>query len=948
MDATLIKPGKLIRTRNREWIVLPSNDKDLLRIKPLGGTESEITCIFQPFQFSNEQIEEVYFEEPKEDDIGDLQSAKLLYDSLRLSFRDASGPFRCLAKLNFTPRAYQMVPMIMALRQSEPVRLFIADDVGIGKTVESLMIARELLDRRIIKRFAVVCPPHLCEQWALEINEKFGLEPVVFRSSTISTLRRQTPVSENPFHYYPIQVVSIDYMKSSKNSPHFIQNCPELVIVDEIHTCSKGQGKGRQLRHDLIREISKKEQQHLVLLSATPHSGKPEQFQSILSFLDAKYDELELNNATPIQKQNLAKQFVQRRRADIQKWVSKFSREDNTPFPNRTHFEVSYVHSEEYLDIQFEILKLARKIARKDESKDVRKRLNYWTALGLIRGVMSSPKMGFSMLEKRAGKIINDEEAEELGKMDNPIVEDDFSMGDDNSPTYLLSAAKINSDQWKKLVELSKSLQSISGTTKDRKISKLIDLLKLWLEEGLHPIVYCRYINTAKYVGEQLHKKFGNKRGYGILTITSEDPDELRKQKVEEMEKFSHRILVATDCMSEGINLQDNFTAVVHYDLPWNPNRLEQREGRVDRFGQNAKEVKTALLYATNSPMDGILLNVLIKKAREIKKSIGISVPFPENNQSIMETITNAVLLKGGDLGSGQQLMLFQEDPDIKGAEEKIALSYKKIEEIEKATRSIFAQHSVRAQDIENDLSEAIRLIGDMETVENFVIRAVQHLGGQITKKGSGYEILKTGLPVSLHHLFAKEVLRVMFSIPLDDGFKYIARNHPLVDGLCQILIAQSRMSGSKYGVSRASVIRHSSIQLTTTICLFRVRNVIESIASKEQMVAEELHLWGYRGSPSDDDWLDEESCMKMLELQADAEVMDIEKKDYFEDAMEELMESSDIRDDIARNQAKKLIEAHDRFRQAVRAKKEFQVVEPILPMDIMGVYVFVPNTLKH
>jgi superfamily II DNA/RNA helicase len=102
---------------------------------------------------------------------------------------------------------------------------------------------------------------------------------------------------------------------------------------------------------------------------------------------------------------------------------------------------------------------------------------------------------------------------------------------------------------------------------------------------------------------------------------------------------------VATDCMSEGINLQELFTAVIHYDLPWNPNRLEQREGRVDRFGQSAPVVKTALLYGEDNPMDGIVLRVLLQKAREIKKAIGISVPFPENNQSIMQTVTKVLYL---------------------------------------------------------------------------------------------------------------------------------------------------------------------------------------------------------------------------------------------------------------------------------------------------------------
>ena len=186
-----------------------------------------------------------------------------------------------------------------------------------------------------------------------------------------------------------------------------------------------------------------------------------------------------------------------------------------------------------------------------------------------------------------------------------------------------------------------------------------------------------------------------------------------------------------------------------------------------------------------------------------------------------------------------------------------------------------------------------------------------------------------------------------MFSIPLDEGFKYVARNHPLVDALSQILIAESRKPQSLHGVSRASIIKSSSITTATTIALFRVRNVIESLASKEQLVAEELHLWGYEGEPSDEKWIDEKTCMDMLELKADGDLAQVEKEKFFRYAMDEIEEEKDLRHQLARKQAEKLIEAHDRFRQAVRSRKKFQVVEPILPMDIMGVYVFVPNLNK-
>src|SRR5436309_3209972 len=152
--SVLLQPGKLVRLRGREWIVLPSEDKDLLVVKPLGGTEDEIAGIYLPLGVETDQPADARFESPASADLGDIGTARLLYDSARLAFRNGAGPFRALAKLSFRPRAYQMVPLIMALRQ-EAVRLLIADDVGVGKTIEALLVVKELRERRKIKRFAV-------------------------------------------------------------------------------------------------------------------------------------------------------------------------------------------------------------------------------------------------------------------------------------------------------------------------------------------------------------------------------------------------------------------------------------------------------------------------------------------------------------------------------------------------------------------------------------------------------------------------------------------------------------------------------------------------------------------------------------------------------------------------------------------------------------------------
>src|SRR5580692_385109 len=189
MPSTLKSPGRLVSLRGREWVVLPSDDSDVLLLKPLGGSDEEITGIFQSLGFAEDEPSEAIFPNPKKEDLGAFSSARLLLESARLAFRNGAGPFRCLAKLSFRPRAYQMIPLIMALRH-EPVRLLVADDVGIGKTIEALLIVRELLERRIIRRFAVLCLPHLCDQWQEEIRGKVGIEAVVIRSNTQARLDR--------------------------------------------------------------------------------------------------------------------------------------------------------------------------------------------------------------------------------------------------------------------------------------------------------------------------------------------------------------------------------------------------------------------------------------------------------------------------------------------------------------------------------------------------------------------------------------------------------------------------------------------------------------------------------------------------------------------------------------------------------------------------------------
>jgi len=304
--ATQHQPGTLVRYRNRDWMVLPSDDSDILRIKPLGGSEEEETAVFLGLNLPSEKITSASFPEPEPTQLGDFETAKLLFDASRLSFRNSAGPFRCMGKLSFRPRSYQLVPLVMALKQ-DTVRLMIADDVGIGKTVEALIILKEMMERGEVKKFAVICPPHLCEQWQQEIKDKLDIEAEIIRSSTAAKLDRMIPDDQSVFHHIPFQVISIDYIKADKRRGIFINDCPDFIIVDEAHTCALPEGsktKSQQQRHLLLHDIASNPKRNLLLLTATPHSGKDAEFTSLLGLLKPEFGKSTLSTSNKTIKRN--------------------------------------------------------------------------------------------------------------------------------------------------------------------------------------------------------------------------------------------------------------------------------------------------------------------------------------------------------------------------------------------------------------------------------------------------------------------------------------------------------------------------------------------------------------------------------------------------------------------------------------------------------------------
>lgn len=195
------------------------------------------------------------------------------------------------------------------------------------------------------------------------------------------------------------------------------------------------------------------------------------------------------------------------------------------------------------------------------------------------------------------------------------LVEDEAAEATDLAPGALVDEdGEAMIENVRRLKDMAREAEKLAGSD-DRKLQVAHTQISALLTAGFHPIVFCRFIDTAEYVANHLRTKL---KGVEVIAVTGlMNPDD-RKAAVEELaaatQEGKRRVLVATDCLSEGINLQAYFNAVFHYDLPWNPTRLEQREGRVDRFGQPSKVVRTLTLYGKDNQIDGIVLDVLLRK----------------------------------------------------------------------------------------------------------------------------------------------------------------------------------------------------------------------------------------------------------------------------------------------------------------------------------------------
>ncbi len=945
--------GSLVHARGREWVVLPSDDEEALLLRPLGGSEDETVGILPAF----EEVTPATFALPDATDLGDADTCSLLRDAIRLGFRATSGPFRSFGHIAVEPRPYQLVPLLMAMKQS-PVRLLIADDVGIGKTIEAALIARELLDRGEIRRLAVLCPPHLTEQWQIELAEKFHIEAQVVLPSTVRKLERGLGIGDSLFQKYPFTIVSLDYIKSDRRRTEFLRSCPEMVIVDEAHTCASALGgKGTMQRYGLVRDLAAQASRHMLLVSATPHSGKDDVFRALLSFLHPSLAHLPEDlsgKAHESQRKTLAEYFIQRRRGDIRAYMDV-----DTPFPERELQEITWKLSPELQSLLERILSLAQEnLARGQQGTKFQQRISWWSTLALLRAIASSPAAAANTLRNRAIGVDNQDDVEFI---ENAGRQSLFDLADSEEVESLdlmpgADTTDVHADDEEKrrykarLQKLARDAEAICGKT-DTKLHGLTAIAKKLMSTGYAPIIFCRFIPTANYVGEYLRTKI---RDVEVMVVTGMLPPAEREFRIQEMGKKEKRILVCTDCLSEGINLQEYFDAVIHYDLSWNPTRHEQREGRVDRFGQARKTVRIITYYGVDNHIDAVILKVLLRKHEAIRKALGVSVPIPEDAEKIMQAIVEDVLNAPRKAPPRQVLLPGLESPPNTHMTD-IAQSWDKVaKREEKRSRTLFAQQSIKVDDVARELDAANEAAGNSHSVHAFVTESLRRFGVHCTKSDTpiplyDFSFADVAQGIS-RRLVLPKTLQAQFTLPVEQGVTFLSRTHAFVERLASYVLTTALDPLEKSITCRAGVMRTSAVQIRTTLLLCRFRFQLNTfIGVQEHMqehtqLTEECAVLAFSGAPESPLWLTKEEAETVLLAQPTGNILPDQAQNFILKVTEGMQSLYPHVQSVMNERGLALLDAHRRVRTAAKVRGlRYDVIPQGMP-DILGIYVYLPD----
>jgi superfamily II DNA or RNA helicase len=839
--------GDIISLRKRLWRV-DTIEGDILKATCIDGDSAETHRFFIPL----EQIGKDRIPPPHPERIGDVATNRLLVQAFRYSMIHGTAPLMSLRTSAVIPTEYQLAPVIMALNQEARVRMLIADDVGLGKTIEAGLIVSELKSRKLVSRFLVICPQNLREQWQDALRYFFRIDAKILSSVHLRGLERNIPPGMNPWEYYPYIITSIDYIKSDRVRPFALSANWDCVIIDEAHLAAKPHQNVEDesiamLRHTLAKDIAK-EANHLLLLTATPHNGYTDTFASLLSMLDCGIVSGPVHD--PVIDRDVAKDHVcQRRRKDVVNWFRAHAAQKN-PFPTRDQTEVP-------VDLDFpeerEILQelgnygvALLELTRKDERAEVRT-MARWVVLHLHRRALSSPRALRISLTNRLQRITEKiQDRDETPKQSISVeqakavtldeeISSDFS--DDEASERVdrviygsLAALEAERETLMNLIDHARNWTATKDS-KLRELTKKGGYLDFAMRGQYGPrkvLIFTRYKDTLDYLVMEIPKRLKTLDSSHIFAVYGDLNETQRHEVMDAFIEADFGILVTTDCISEGVNLQHMANQVIHYELPWNPNKLEQRNGRVDRYGQPEPEVHIRTLVMRDT-IDASILRVLYEKAQKIREDYGFSPPFFGDDADVIALI--------GEMGldvslPSTQRTLFDSFSEESGSARVVnPFGEEMIEKIK--TESFYGQTDIDLAEVRERMELSEKIIGTREDFQHFVERGLSRYGCNIVNNHDRNQTLKIILS---DELVVPGVPQVIEKATFDErialqetGIDQMNTAHPVVGRLIE-LIKRDVFSPETEVYGRTCVVATPDVAHVTALYHFLVRYTVGGI----------------------------------------------------------------------------------------------------------------------
>jgi superfamily II DNA or RNA helicase len=684
---------------------------------------------------------------------GDGAAFQLTCEAKRIDLAFLFDPMMAVHTANVEPLPHQITAVYESMLPKQPLRFVLADDPGAGKTIMAGLYIRELVMRADARRILIVAPGSLVEQWRDELFEKFGLEFKVY-SSELDIIAP----SGNPFEDFNQLVVRLDQMARNEELQEKLVNAGwDLVVFDEAHKLAAhyfGSKLEKTGRFRFAERIGA-ETRHLLLMTATPHNGKEEDFQLFLSLLDADrfYGKFR-DGAHKVDVSDLMRRMVKEE-------LVKF---DNTPlFPERKAYTVNYTLSPTEAALYEAVTEYVKtEMGKADELTGSRKGSVGFALTALQRRLASSPEAIYQSLKRRKERLQSRLREEKLGIRgrkalaetigEAPEDDDDLNAEEqENLEENLIddaTAAKSIIElegEIEILKDLEEQARSVVASGQDRKWDELSKILQNSAEmrdasgRQRKLIIFSEHRDTLNYLHEKVAGVLGNHEA--IVTIHGgTHRDERRKIQALFRSDPEVRVLIATDAAGEGVNLQ-NANLMVNYDLPWNPNRLEQRFGRIHRIGQ--VEVCHLWNLVAKETREGDVYHRLLEKLEVESEALKGRV-FDILGEVFEETSLKDLLL---------QAIRYGDQPEVRARlTRKIdqALDHDHLKSL--LNRNALAQETMSAERLysvkeEMEKAEARRL--QPFFVRSFFMKAFEQLGGSIYPREPGrFEV--THVPTSI------------------------------------------------------------------------------------------------------------------------------------------------------------------------------------------------------